>query len=64
MGNDRKILLQNDFIVDGTGEKGWIGSLLISSGYIKEITEREINIDCEVVGCTGKEISPGYLHKC
>ena len=61
MGNDRKVLLQNGFIVDGTGKKGWIGSLLISNGYIKEIAEREMNIDCEVVDCTGKVISPGFI---
>lgn len=57
----RQVLLKNGYIVDGTGKKGWGGSLLISDGHIKEMTENEIKADCEVIDCRGKVIAPGFI---
>ncbi len=58
---DMRILLQNGFIVDGTGKKGYQGNLLIEAGLIKEISEKDIKTDCEAIDCTGKVISPGFI---
>lgn len=66
MGNRQKILLKNGYIADGTGKKGWKGSLLISGERIKDMTAGEIlsaetDSDCAVVDCTGKVIAPGFI---
>lgn len=58
---NRQILLKNGFIVDGTGNSGKHGSLLIVDGLIKEVSENDIPVECETIDCTGKVISPGFI---
>ncbi|QOX63758.1 amidohydrolase family protein [Anoxybacterium hadale] len=55
------ILLKDGYIVDGTGQKGWQGSLLISEDRIKELPREEIDGDYETIDCSGKVIAPGFI---
>lgn len=57
----RDILLKNGYIVDGTGKKGFTGNLLIKGSLIEKISEQNIDGDFEVVDCTRKVISPGFI---
>jgi N-acyl-D-amino-acid deacylase len=54
-------LLKNGFIVDGTGKKGFNGSLLIHDNKIEKISAREIQAAGEVVDCAGLVIMPGII---
>lgn len=55
------LLLRNGYIADGTGKKGFTGSVLINGGMIELVTEKEVQIDCQVINCTGKVIAPGFI---
>ncbi|MDF2672196.1 MAG: N-acyl-D-amino-acid deacylase [Clostridiales bacterium] len=59
--NTHKVLLNNGYIVDGSGKKGVYGSLLIEGGLIKDIISNEVPDNIEVIDCTGKVISPGFI---
>lgn len=59
---NKKVLLKNGLIVDGTGKnKGFIGNILINEGKIEQISQQNIASDCNVIDCTGKVISPGFV---
>jgi len=55
------ILLKNGLIVDGTGERGWIGNLLIKGSRIEQVTEKDIRVKGNILDCTGKVIAPGFI---
>ncbi len=54
-------ILKNGLIVDGTGEKPFIGSVIIKDGKISELTEK-VDFDGEnVIDVEGKVIAPGFI---
>ena len=56
-----KILFKNGFVIDGSGEKGFHGDVLVEGERIVEVAP---NIDCvadEVIDCTGLTVSPGWI---
>ena len=55
------ILLKNGFIVDGSGKKGFNGSLLIHDNKIEKISAREITGATQVIDCAGLVIMPGII---
>ena len=56
-----KCCLKNGFIVDGTGEPGYTGDVLIENGRIKCVSKTPLEVDCTVIYCTGLAISPGFI---
>lgn len=61
MLNGNYTLLKNGFVVDGTGKKGFNGSLLINDNRIDKIFPGEINVVSRVIDCTGLVIMPGII---
>ena len=61
MLNGNYTLLKNGFVVDGTGEKGFNGSLLIHDNRIEKISPGEINATGRVIDCAGLVIMPGII---
>ena len=55
------VILKNGFIVDGTGDQGYTGNLLIRGDIIEKISRREIKVDARVIDCSGRVISPGFI---
>ncbi len=57
-----KIYLKNGFIVDGTGEEGYMGNVLIENNRIKEVSKTPISVEnCEIIDCKGRIIAPGFI---
>ena len=57
-----KYLLKDGYIVDGTGEKGYTGDVLIQDQRILEVSKTPISSeDAIVINCTGKAIAPGFI---
>jgi N-acyl-D-amino-acid deacylase len=54
-------LLKKGLIVDGTGQTGVIGNLLIKGSRIEEISQTPITIECQALDCTGKVVAPGFI---
>ncbi len=56
-------LLKSSFIVDGTGQKGFKGDLLIENSKIKAISDTGIHVgdDVDVVDCEGLVVAPGFI---
>src|SRR5664280_2064084 len=61
MQDGNYILLKNGLIVDGSGKKGFNGSLLIHNNKIEKISAREINGAAQVIDCAGLVIMPGII---
>jgi N-acyl-D-amino-acid deacylase len=61
MKRDSYILFKKGLIVDGTGRKARPGNLLIKGELIDCISERDIEITCKTIDCTGKVIAPGFI---
>ncbi len=55
------LLLKNGFIIDGTGEAGYPGSLLIDGKKIVEVARGGIDAKCETIDCGGKAVAPGFI---
>lgn len=56
------ILIKNGFIVDGTGQPGWQGDILIRKDRIvKMAPEIEASADVEMIDATGRVVSPGFI---
>lgn len=56
-----KLLLKNGFIVDGTGEKGFVGSIAIEDDKIAAVGEVVEEGFDKVIDVCGKVISPGFI---
>ncbi len=54
-------MLKNGLVVDGTGKKGFNGSLLIHDRKIEKISASEINVAGQVIDCAGLVIMPGII---
>jgi len=61
MQDGNYILLKNGFIVDGSGKKGFDGSLLIHDNKIEKISAKEITGGAQVIDCAGLVIMPGII---
>ena len=54
-------LFKAGLIVDGSGNKGYHGDLLISGNEIEAVSSQPIAIDCKTIDCTGKVVTPGII---
>jgi len=64
MNNKKSILIKNTYIVDGTGNKGFFGNLLIENGRINKISKGEIfpsTSDFLIVDGEGLITAPGFI---
>ena len=59
--SERRTLLKNGLVVDGTGKTGAVGHLLIRGNTIEAVSEGPIDVECDTVDCTGKVIAPGFI---
>jgi N-acyl-D-amino-acid deacylase len=61
----KRILLKNGFIADGSGEKGFIGSVVLNGEKIEEVVQGTIEegagIFQEEIDCSGFVIAPGFI---
>ena len=63
--NSRRLLIKNGFIIDGTGDKGYEGSLIINNNIIEDIIKgkwdnNEVNFD-KIVDANNLIIAPGFI---
>ncbi|MDL2289607.1 amidohydrolase family protein [Clostridia bacterium OttesenSCG-928-F22] len=56
-----KVLLKSGTIMDGSGEKGYVGDVLLEYGRIKKVSKTPLDADCPTIDCTGKVIAPGFI---
>lgn len=56
-----KLLLKNGLIVDGTGKKGFIGSVAVENDIITAIGDITAEGFDEVIDANGRVISPGFI---
>lgn len=56
-----KLLIKNGLVVDGTGNKGFIGSVAIENDIISAIGDIAEEGFERVIDATGKVISPGFI---
>lgn len=56
-----KLLLKNGLVVDGTGNKGFIGSVALENGIITAIGDIAAEGFNRIVDATGKVIAPGFI---
>ena len=57
-------LLRNGLIIDGRGNPGFVGDVLIRPPFIQKVAPAgsEIDLtDCIVIDCTDKVIAPGFI---
>lgn len=55
-------LLKNGLIYDGSGNKPFIGDIIIEDDRVSYVSEKPIkDYQGEVIGCTGLCISPGFI---
>lgn len=56
-------LFKNGFIVDGSGEEGFNGDVLIENNKIKTVSDADISVgrDAQVIDCHGLVVSPGFI---
>jgi N-acyl-D-amino-acid deacylase len=55
------MLLKNGLVVDGTGQPGFTGNVLIKGPRIEEVSRAPIDVDCPGLDCTGKVVAPGFI---
>ena len=56
-----KILFKNGYVIDGSGERGYIGDVLVENDRIAQVGEWIESDADEVVDCTGLCVSPGWI---
>ena len=57
---NKKYLLKNATIYNGTGSNPFNGNVLIEKGKIIEVGEIE-NVDAEIIDIKGKALAPGFI---
>lgn len=55
------LVLKDGLVVDGTRKKPYVASVCITDGRIAEITDRKDIKGLDIIDCTGKIISPGFI---
>ena len=55
------LVLKNGLVVDGTRKKPYIASVCIKDGRISEITDSQDIKGQDIIDCTEKIISPGFI---
>ncbi|MSO22267.1 MAG: D-aminoacylase [Acidobacteria bacterium] len=55
------LLLANGIVVDGTGAPGRKADVLLDDGVIKAIGQIPANTQSEVLDCSGRAVSPGFV---
>lgn len=59
---DRKIVIRNGLIVDGTGADGYVGDILIQGNRILRIAHsQEAPEGAEIIDATGLVVAPGFI---
>lgn len=61
MASEDYVLLKNGYLVDGTGNPGYTGDLLIKGSQIETLSTEPIESECRSIDCTGKVIAPGFI---
>lgn len=63
--NNKRILIKNGFIIDGTGSKGYEGSLIINNDVIEDIIKGQWSLDEEgfdkVINADNLVVAPGFI---
>ena len=59
--SDNHLVLKNGFIVDGTGQPGFTGDIIIVGDKIKEVSKVPIESAGEIIDCTGWVVAPGFI---
>jgi len=59
--SNKRLLLQNGLIVDGTGAPGKKGSVLLKGGVIEKVFYGTADVKCPTVNCAGMVIAPGFI---
>ncbi|MBD3300186.1 MAG: amidohydrolase family protein [Candidatus Moranbacteria bacterium] len=61
MASRTSYLIKNGTIIDGTGQKGFEGDILIDDDKIKEIGGIEENGDYKIIEAKNKIVAPGFI---
>ena len=56
-----RVLLKSGLIVDGTGSKAFVGSVLMNGDGIEMVIPNEIVFSGKTIDCSGKVIAPGFI---
>ena len=57
---NKKYLLKNATIYDGTGSNPFKGNVLIDNGKIEKVGNID-NVDAEIIDIKNKALSPGFI---
>ena len=57
---NKKYLLKNATIYDGTGSNPFKGNVLIDNGKIEEVGDID-NVDTKIIDIKNKALSPGFI---
>lgn len=55
------VLFKNGYVINGSGEKGFIGDVLVENNHIKCVSKTSLNGSFQIIDCTGLAISPGFI---
>jgi len=56
-----RTLLKNGLIVDGSGEKAFVGDVMLNGSRVEMVTPKAIRFSGKTVDCAGKVIAPGFI---
>ena len=56
-----RVLLKNGLIVDGSGEKAYVGDVMLNGSQVEMVTPKDIRFSGRAIDCAGKVVSPGFI---
>jgi len=56
-----RTLLKNGLIVDGSGEKAFVGDVMLNDNRIEMVTPKDIQFSGNTIDCSGKVVAPGFI---